>query len=165
MIACPLHRQDEIKVRLDQDIYLGVIEPVPIGEPVTWCHCMVVCPKMIGKPMRIVDLQVLNLHAAPERHHTQSPYHHARSVPHGTKKTIFSAWNDTSVLLHEDDRHLTKFITPLGGGGGEGVAATALPCKDILLPVMATHAATMRFWQTFQTKLCAPTTLSYDKYN
>ena len=72
-LPVPLHWRDDIKAGLDQDVRLGVIEPVPIGEPVTWCHCMVVCPKKNGKPRRTVDFQALNLHATRETHHTQSP--------------------------------------------------------------------------------------------
>ena len=42
-VPVPLHWQDDINAGLDQDVKLGVIEPVPIGEPVTWCHHMVIC--------------------------------------------------------------------------------------------------------------------------
>lgn len=60
-----------------------------------------------------IDFQPLNTHATRETHHTQSPFHQARSVPHGKKKTVFDAWNGYhSVPLHPDDRHLTTFITP-----------------------------------------------------
>lgn len=94
---------------------LGVIEPVPVGEPVTWCHRMVVCAKKTGKPRRTIDFQALNLHATRETHHTQSPFHQARSVPADTKKTVFDCWNGYhSIPLHQDDRHLTTFITPWG---------------------------------------------------
>ena len=114
-IPVPLHWQDDLKAGLDQDTRLGVIEPVPIGEPVTWCHRMVVCAKNNGKPRRTVDFQPLNAHAIRETHHTQSPFHQARLVPHNKKKTIFDCWNGYhSVPLHEDDRHLTTFITPWG---------------------------------------------------
>ena len=34
-ISIPLHWQDDVKAGLDRDVRLGVIEPVPIGEPVT----------------------------------------------------------------------------------------------------------------------------------
>ena len=37
-IPVPIHWQDEVKAGLDRDVRLGVIEPVPIGEPVTWCY-------------------------------------------------------------------------------------------------------------------------------
>jgi hypothetical protein len=114
-VPVPLHWQDEVKAGLDADVQLGVIEPVPVGNPVTWCHRMVVCAKKNGKPRRTVDLQALNAHATRETHHTRSPFHQARSVPSGTKKTVFDAWNGYhSVPLHLEDRHLTTFITPWG---------------------------------------------------
>ena len=114
-IPVPLHWQEAVKAGLDQDVALGVLEPVPVGEPVTWCHRMVVCPKKNGKPRRTVDFQSLNLHATRETHHTQSPFHQARSVPYIKKKTVFDCWNGYhSVPLHKDDRHLTTFITPWG---------------------------------------------------
>ena len=114
-VPVPLHWQDQVKAGLDQDVALGVIEPVPVGEPVTWCHRMVVCAKKNGKPRCTVDFQALNLHATRETHHTQSPFHQARSVPSGTKKTVFDCWNGYhSIPLHEEDRHLTTFITPWG---------------------------------------------------
>ena len=114
-VPVPLHWQDQVKAGLDQDVALGVIEPVPVGEPVTWCHRMVVCAKKNGKPRRTVDFQALNVHAAQETHHTQSPFHQARSIPSGKKKTVFDCWNGYhSIPLHEEDRHLTNFITPWG---------------------------------------------------
>ena len=114
-IPVPLHWQDEVKAGLDQDVALGVIEKVPIGEPVTWCHRMVICAKKNGKPRRTVDFQALNAYATRETHHTQSPFHQARSVPSGKKKSVFDCWNGYhSVPLHPDDRHLTTFITPWG---------------------------------------------------
>lgn len=114
-IPVPIHWQDDVKAGLDQDVRLGVIEPVPVGTPVTWCHKMVICPKKSGKPRRTVDLQPLNHHAVRETHHTQSPFHQARAVPHHTRKTVFDAWNGYhSIALDERDRHLTTFITPWG---------------------------------------------------
>ena len=107
-VPIPLHWQEEVKAGLDQDVALGVIESVPVGEPVT-------CAKKNGKPRRTIDFQALNLHATRETHHTQSPFHQARSIPSDTKKTVFDCWNGYhSIPLHEDDRHLTTFITPWG---------------------------------------------------
>ena len=114
-IPDPLHWQDAVKAGLDHDVQLGVLEPVPIGEPVTWCHRMVICAKKNGTPRRTVDFQALNAHATRETHHTPSPFHQARSVPHKKKKTVFDAWNGYhSVPLCREDRHLTTFITPWG---------------------------------------------------
>ncbi len=114
-IPVPLHWQDKVKAGLDRDVSLGVIEPVPVGNPVTWCHRMVVCRKKNGQPRRTVDLQALNKHCARETHHTPSPFHQAMSVPSGKKKSVFDAWNGYhSVPIRECDRHLTTFITPWG---------------------------------------------------
>ena len=114
-IPVPLHWQKEVKAGLDQDVRLGVLEPVPVGEQVTWCHRMVTCRKKSGKPRRTVDLQALNKHCTRETHHTQSPFHQATSVPAGTYKSVFDAWNGYhSVPIRVQDRHLTTFITPWG---------------------------------------------------
>lgn len=114
-IPVPIHWREKVKAGLDQDVRLGVIEPVPVGEPVEWCHRMVICPKKNGEPRRTVDFQALNTHAKRETHHTQSPFHQARSVPAKRKKSVLDAWNGYhSVPLHVDDRQLTTFITPWG---------------------------------------------------
>ena len=76
---------------------------------------MVVCAKKNGKPRRTVDFQPLNKFAIRVTHHTQSPFLQARAVQHGMKKTLFDAWNGYhSVPIHEEDYHLTTFITPWG---------------------------------------------------
>ena len=77
-IPVAIHWQDEVKAGLGEDVRLGVLEKVPIGTPVTWCHRMVICAKKNGKPRRTVDFQALNKHAFRKTHHTQSPFHQAR---------------------------------------------------------------------------------------
>ena len=77
-VPVPLHWQEDVRTGLDKDVRLGVLEPVPIGEPVTWCHRMVICAKQNGKPRRTVDFQPLNIHATRETDDTQSPFHQAR---------------------------------------------------------------------------------------
>ena len=114
-IPVPVHWQKRVKADLDRDVRLGVIEPVPVGDPITWCHRMVVCSKKNGEPRRTVDLQPLNAHATRETHHTQSPFHQVRTIPEGVKKTVSDAWNGYhSVPLQPEDRHFTTFITPWG---------------------------------------------------
>ena len=114
-IPIPIHWQEDIYNDLKRDISLGVIEPVPVGTPVTWCHRMVVVAKKSGKPRRTVDLQPLNRHAIRETHHTESPFHLARAVPPNTLKTVMDAWNGYhSIFLDKNDRHYTTFITPRG---------------------------------------------------
>lgn len=114
-VPVPIHWRDDVKKGLDHDVKLGVIELVPFGEPITWCHRMVICAKKNGQPRHTVDLQALNTHTTRETHHTPSPFLQAWSVPPGKKKTVFDAWNGYhSVPLCEEDRHLTTFITPWG---------------------------------------------------
>ena len=116
-VAChthvPVHWQEYGKAGLDQDIGLGVIELVLIGEPVTRCHRMLICAKEDGSPRQTVDFQTLNTNATREIYHTRSLFYQARSVPSNKEKTDFDCWNGyQSIPLHEDDCHLTAFITP-----------------------------------------------------
>ena len=111
----PLHFQDQVKAGLEMDVSLGVIAPVPSNVPTKWCHRMVVCAKKDGTPRRTVDFQALNKHASRETHHTQSPFHLARSVPHNMKKTTCDAWNGYhGVPITDASRPLTTFITQWG---------------------------------------------------
>ncbi len=64
-IPVPLHWQEEVKAGLDRDVWLGVLEQVPIGTHVTWCHRMVICPKKNGS---LIDFQALNRHASSTTH-------------------------------------------------------------------------------------------------
>ena len=87
-ISVPLHWQDDVKAGLDRDVRLGVIEPVPIGEPVTWCHRMVICAKKNGKPRRTIDFQALNI-TQPGR--PTIPNHHSTrpGLSHTAKRRRF----------------------------------------------------------------------------
>lgn len=64
--SVPVYWQDQVHADLKRDEALGVIEPVPIGEPVEWCHRMVVTRKPDGSPRRTVDLSPLNKHCRRE---------------------------------------------------------------------------------------------------
>ena len=111
----PIHWQEQVHSDLLRDEALGVIEKVPYGEPVLWCHRMVVTRKHDGTPRRTVDLSPLNKNCQRETFASESPFHLARRVPKGTWKTVSDAWNGYhSVPLRECDRHLTTFITPFG---------------------------------------------------
>ena len=111
----PLHFQDNVKEGLERDVRLGVIAPVPSNIPTKWCHRMVVCAKKDGTPRRTVDFQALNKYASRETHHTQSPFHLARTVPNNMKKTTCDAWNGYhGVPITEESRPLTTFITQWG---------------------------------------------------
>ena len=120
-IAChkaasvPLHWQEKVHADVLRDEALGVIERVPYGEPVEWCHRMVVTRKHDGTPRRTVDLSPLNKFCKRETHTSESPFHLARRIPRDTWKTVTDAWNGFhSVPLRDCDRPLTTFITPFG---------------------------------------------------
>ena len=114
-VPVPVHWQEQVLADLRRDEKLGVIEKVPYGEPVTWCHRMVVTRKHDGSPRRTVDLSPLNKHCERETFCSESPFHLARKVPQATWKTVTDAWNGYhSVPLRMSDRHLTTFITPFG---------------------------------------------------
>ena len=111
----PMHWQQRVHDDLIRDEALGVIEKVPYGEPVDWCHRMVVTRKHDGTPRRTVDLSPLNKHCKRETFSAESPFRLARRIPRNTWKTVTDAWNGYhSVPLRASDRHLTTFITPFG---------------------------------------------------
>ena len=114
-VAIPLHWEEKVHKDLMRDVALGVIEPVPINTPVTWCSRMVVVPKHSGEPRRTVDLQALNKASVRQTHHTRSPFMLASAVPPGKTKAVLDVWNSFhSVPLRMEDRHKTTFITPWG---------------------------------------------------
>ena len=111
----PVHWQKKVYEDLIRDEALGVVERVPYGEPVTWCHRMVISRKHDGSPRRRVDLSPLNKFCRRETFATESPFHLARRIPTNTWRTVADAWNGYhSVPLRASDRHLTTFITPFG---------------------------------------------------
>ena len=90
LVPVPIHWQERVKADIERDVALGVLEPVPIGEPVTWCHRMVVCSKKNGQPRRTVDFQPLNKYATRETYHTQSRFLQARAVPRNMIHSFYS---------------------------------------------------------------------------
>ena len=110
-----LHDQDEIKRQLDEDVALGVLEPVPYGETSKYCHRMVVTRKADGTPRRTIDMSSLNKATIRETHHVRPPFQQARSIPPNTWKTGTDAWNGFHMVpLREEDIPKTTFITPWG---------------------------------------------------
>ena len=103
-VPVPIHWQERVKADIEHDVALGVLEPVPVGEPVTWCHRMVVCTKKNDQPRRTVDFQPLNNYATRETHHTQSLFLQARAVPCNMRKTVFDAWNGYHSVPSVDHR-------------------------------------------------------------
>ena len=114
-VPVPLHWEEKVKRDLERDVSLGVMEPVPLNTPVTWCHRMVTVPKHNGEPRRTVDMQSLNKASVRQTHPTKSPFMLASSVPAGKIKSVLDVWNSFhSVPLVEEERDKTTFITPWG---------------------------------------------------
>ena len=114
-IPVPYHFKAKVKADLDRDVRLGVIEKVPQGEIDEWLSMMVITAKANGDPRRTVDYQQLNKATHREIHHTPSPINLVASIPGNMLKTVLDAWNGYhSLLLDEDSKHLTTFITEWG---------------------------------------------------
>ena len=114
-IPVPINWGEEIKASLDKDVENGVLEEVPIGEPVEWCSLMVVVAKKDGRPRRTVDLQELNAQCSRETHHCMSPFKLACQIPKAKIKTVVDATDGYhSIPLDEESRPLTTFITQWG---------------------------------------------------
>ena len=111
----PIHWEEQVSEDIKKDEAMNVIEKVPYGETVQWCHRMVVTRKANGKPRRTIDLSPLNKHCLREVHPIKSPFELAKGIPPNTWRTITDAFNGYhSVPLHPDDRHLTTFSTNQG---------------------------------------------------
>ena len=113
--SIPIHWREEVKRKLDKDVEDGVIEPVPMGDPVKWCSPMVVTAKSDGGPRRTVDLQKLNQQCLRETHHCQSPFRLASQIPRHTKKSVLDATDGYHAIpLDDESKPLTTFITEWG---------------------------------------------------
>merc|ERR1711894_650518 len=105
-----MHKED-----LENDVTMEVIEPVPIGEPVTWCFRTVLSRKSDGRCRRTVDYTPMNKHCKRETHAVESPMVVARRVPRETWKTVTDLWHGFhQIPIAEEDRHYTTFITKNG---------------------------------------------------
>ena len=114
-IPTPIHWKEQIKADLDRDEEDGIIEKVPVGEPVHWCSPMVVAAKKDGRPRRTVDLQRLNSQCLRETHHCESPFKLACQVAPNTKKTVLDATDGYHAIpLDDESKPLTTFITEWG---------------------------------------------------
>ena len=57
--SIPIYWQEKVHADLLRDEALGVIEKVPYGELVEWCHRMMIKRKHDGSPRRTVDESAL----------------------------------------------------------------------------------------------------------
>lgn len=110
----PFAFQQQVKDELDSMVRQGIIQPAG-DAPSEWCHPLVVVPKPKG--VRItVDLTKLNNQVSRPTHPAPTPFAAVRSVSPSaryftTADALHGYWQ---LELHEEDRHLTTFITPYG---------------------------------------------------
>lgn len=82
-----------MKYVLDRDVALGIIEPVPVGTPTTWC------PRMVGAPKKTAPQTHRGLKRTErcrhegESHHTPPSCNQVSIVLAQTIKTILYAWD------------------------------------------------------------------------
>ena len=89
--------QKQVEEDLFRDEELGIIERVPYGEPIDWCHRMMITAKHDNTPRRTVDLSPLNGHCMRETFASESPFHVARRIPSYTWKQLLTSGMDTTV--------------------------------------------------------------------
>ena len=114
-IKVPIHWKDSVKSGIDEDVQLGIIEPVPQNTHVEWCARMVVTPKKDGTPRRTVDLQELGKATLRDTHYSQTPFSIVSTTPTDKLKTVLDAWNGYhSLPLSDDAKNAMNFITEWG---------------------------------------------------
>ena len=97
--SIPLQRVYEDLLR---DEALGVIERVPYGEPVIWCHRLVITRKHDGSLRRTVDLWPFNRYCKRETFASECPFHLARRIPKETWKTMTDALNSSEHARNDN---------------------------------------------------------------
>ena len=97
-IPMPLHWQDEVKAGLDRDVRLNVLEPVPIREPVTWCHRMVICAKKNGL-QRTINFNP-SASMLPGKHTTLTHFSTKQDQSHKGKKILSSMHGTATIASH-----------------------------------------------------------------
>lgn len=116
--AIPYAWRDDIKNQLDDLARQGII--VPVSEPTEWCHPMTPVFKTTSdgtqKVRLCVDLTRLNEHVRRPAYPMKTPHDVVSAI--GTGAKYFTKLDAKSgyfqIPLHEDDQHLTCFITPWG---------------------------------------------------
>jgi len=107
----PFGLREKVDKKLDQLLELDIIEEVPDG-PSGWISPLVVVPKGDGDIRVCVDIRLANEAIIRERH----PIPTVEELLHDLNgSTMFSKidlkWGFHQILLSEDSRHITTFVT------------------------------------------------------
>ncbi len=115
--SIPHYWMDTVKQQLDKMVLKDVIEFVPIGEVGDWVLAMVTVAKAGSSEPRItIDFGPLNPYVKRMGYPTKTPAEEVARIPAGMKffTTLDGRHGYWQVLLAEECRHLTTFITPWG---------------------------------------------------
>ena len=138
----PIHWEDDVKAGQDRDVRLGILEPVPIGQPVTWYHRMVICAKKNGKPRRTIDFQSLNIHGTWEKLIIPSPLSTKPDQSLMERRKQYLMLGRAIIVFHSIPTTTTiPHLLPPGADIG-----IALHLRDILLQGMDTQGVMMKLW-------------------
>ena len=111
------HYREKVRAKLAEMEAQGLIERVPMDEPLTWLHPMVVVEKKNSTEPRItVDFKHLNKYIERPVHPHNAPREAVARVPKGMKffTTLDAKSGYWQVALDEESRKYTAFITPFG---------------------------------------------------
>ena len=113
----PYNFERKVKAELDSIESKGIIEKVPVGEPIVWCHPMIVVPKKgSDEPRLTVDLRQLNKYVKRPLYPNKVPREEVAKVPKNMCyfTTLDSKKGYWQIELDEASKKLTTFITPYG---------------------------------------------------
>lgn len=113
----PFHWRSQVKEQIDSMVSKKIIEAVPVGEAIDWCHPMVVVAKKNSAETRItVDLTSLNKFVRRPAYPVKIPKEVVSRIPPGNRyfTTLDARHGYWQVPLDEESKKLTTFITPWG---------------------------------------------------
>ena len=71
-VSVPMQWMEKVNEDLYQDVHLGIIEPVLINTPTSWCLRTVIVPKLSEEPCRTMDSKSLSDASVCQTHQTKS---------------------------------------------------------------------------------------------
>ena len=115
--SIPYHFEAKVKSELDSIESKGIIEKVPVGEAIEWCHPMIVIPKkQSSEPRLTVDLRQLNKFVKRPLYPSKIPREEVAKIPKNMRffTTLDSRKGYWQIPLDDESKKLTTFITPYG---------------------------------------------------
>ena len=144
-IPVPIHWYHTVKADLERDVQLGVNKPVPIEEPMTWCHCMVVCAKTATQEKQLTFSHLTYM--LPERHTTHN-HHTNKCLPPRLTKRKWCQMHGTNTIVYLSEKRIdTSQRLSLGE-----CIVTSPSLKATLLLVTVTRVGLTKLYQNSLTR-------------